>query len=210
MPDSTDKPISYERALWNHVWSDFKKGFGEKFRLVAEALVVAAVTYAVYLLFGKQSEVKEFQPEMILVLFAVPLAWLALHGVWSFATASRAIYYETQDALKIARGNAVPSLESIRWQARHEEAKSRLEHVRKAITETANEAPIGGYQYSAHAASTWVATTRSLLTTTLSDEMVAKFNETVKINPPSEQALDYCVAALKTIAAVLKTADLRD
>lgn len=210
MSDSVQKEVSFERAVLYHVWKDFKSGFGKKFRLIAETLLAGAIAYVVHKLFANRAAADDLSPEVVLILFGTATGWLILHAVWSFATAPRAIYKEQQLALKDARSKVGVSPEAAKLAAQQEEDRQRLEHIRAAIRERADDVPIGGYQYSVTAAMDWETGVRTLLRSALTDAKAEEFEETVRKTPGSESGLEQCAVSLKTIAATLRTRHLRE
>ncbi|HEY2411609.1 MAG TPA: hypothetical protein VGI40_05180 [Pirellulaceae bacterium] len=90
---------SFDFAVWGVVWKDLKLAFRDKLRLGVEGPISFLIAYMILAQFGSADAAWDLTLEKAL---AVPLGLfilMVIHGLWSWATAPRRVYYAQQAEL---------------------------------------------------------------------------------------------------------------
>jgi len=106
--DSDDDRIArcFTWAIWDYVLSDLKSGLYAKLRMSMEGIVSLAIGWIVLAEFGSADAAFDFGLEKALVVPIALIVMMLMHGLWSWATAPRAIYKHQQAELRDARAES--------------------------------------------------------------------------------------------------------
>jgi hypothetical protein len=197
MPDGNQQQLSFNRAVWVHVWNEFRGGWPSRKEAAGEGIVVAGLTFAVAHFLGATDEAVAARIALIvgvLCIFLRPFG-LALFG---WITAPRHLYYTQRDALSAAA--------DVVERVQNEELRARLERIRAELIKHCDKAPDRSHS-DPNTEHDWMNHADALLGRTVKIEVRRKLQRFTGGRSDHTGLLNG-VASLRTIAAKLTLDDL--